>query len=105
MAKLKCPICPDYDGFVMSMTQPLSKVAPYEWCRKYLEGLEVVNGTITLSIEDFLYIVRKAYSDAYRGATRMEFNRDIKNKDYPLSIDIRDLSKLEELGLLGNGTF
>lgn len=36
------------------------------------------------------------------GATRMEFNRDIKNKDYPLSIDLRDTSELEELGLLGN---
>ena len=102
MAKLKCPECPDFDGFAMCTSQPTAKVASYEWCRKYLEGLEEVNGTITLSIEDFLYIVRKAYSDAYRGATRMEFNRDIKNKDYPLSIDIRDPSKLEELGLLGD---
>lgn len=104
MAKLKCPICPDYDGFVMSMTQPLFKVAPYEWCRKYLEGLEEVNGTITLSTEEFLYIVRRAYSDAYRGATRMEFNRDIKDIDYPLTVRVDDGAKLEELGLLGNDT-
>lgn len=26
MTKLKCPICPDYDGFVMSMTQPLGRL-------------------------------------------------------------------------------
>ena len=103
MTKLKCPICPDYDGYVMSTTQPLSEVASYEWSRKYLEGLEETNGAITLSTEEFLYIVRKAYLDAYRGAIRMEFNRDIKNKDYPLNIRITDTSKLEELGLLGNG--
>ena len=102
MAELKCPICPDYDGFIMSMTQPLDKVASYEWCRKYLEGLEEVNGTITLSTGEFLGIVRQAYLDAYRGATRMEFNRDIKDRDYPLRIRIDDTSKLEELGLLGN---
>ena len=41
MAELKCPECPDYDGFCMSTSQPLSKVAPYEWCRKYLEGLVI----------------------------------------------------------------
>ncbi len=102
MAKLKCPECPDFDGFAMCSSQPLSRVAPYEWCRKYLDGLEVVNDTITLSTGLFLNIVRKAYSDAYNGATRMEFNRDIKNKDYPLSIDLQDTSKLEELGLLGD---
>ena len=102
MAELKCPECPDYDGFCMSNSQPLSKVAPYEWCRKYLEGLETVNDTITLSTWLFLSIVRKAYSDAYNGATRMEFNRDLKGKDYPLSIDLQDTSKLEELGLLGD---
>jgi hypothetical protein len=55
MTKLKCLICPD--GFVMSMTQPLGRVASYEWCRKYLEGLEEVNGTITLSTGEFLSIV------------------------------------------------
>ena len=32
----------------------------------------------------------------------MEFNRDLKGKDYPLSIDLQDTSKLEELGLLGD---
>lgn len=100
MAKLKCPECPDYDGFSMSTSQPLFKVASYEWCHKYLEGLEEVNGTITLSTELFLSIIRKAYSDAYNGAIRMEFNRDIKNKDYPLNIHINDVAKLEELGLL-----
>lgn len=47
MAKLNCPKCPDFDGFAMCTSQPLSKVASYEWCRKYLEGLEEVNGTIT----------------------------------------------------------
>lgn len=46
MAKLKCP---DFDGFCMSSSQPLFRVAPYEWCRKNLDGLEVVNDTITLS--------------------------------------------------------
>lgn len=102
MAKLKCPECPDFDGFVMSTSQPTAKVAPYEWCRKYLEGLEEVNGTITLSTGLFLSIIRKAYSDAYNGAIRMEFNRDIRNKDYPLSIHLNDVAKLEELGLLGN---
>ena len=102
MAKLKCPKCPDFDGFCMSSSQPLSRVAPYEWCRKYLDGLEEVNDTITLSTGLFLSIVRKAYSDAYNGATRMEFNRDLKGKDYPLSIDLQDTSKLEELGLLGD---
>lgn len=40
MAKLNCPKCPDFDGFAMCTSQPLSKVASYEWCRKYLEGLE-----------------------------------------------------------------
>lgn len=33
MAKLNC-----LDGFAMCTSQPLSKVASYEWCRKYLEG-------------------------------------------------------------------
>ena len=37
--------------------------------------------------------------DAYR-ATRMEFNKNIKNHSF--SIDFRKISKLEELGLLGN---
>lgn len=37
--------------------------------------------------------------DAYR-ATRMKFNKNIKN--HPFSIDFRKISKLEELGLLGN---
>lgn len=40
MAKLKCPECPDFDGFAMCTSQPTAKVASYEWCRKYLEGLE-----------------------------------------------------------------
>ena len=102
MAKLKCPECPDFDGFAMCPSQPTAKVASYEWCRKYLEGLEEVNGTIILSTNLFLKLLRKAYSDAYYGATRMEFNRDIKGKDYPLDIHINDISKLEELGLLGN---
>lgn len=100
MAKLYCPKCPDFDGFAMCTSQPLSKVASYEWCRKYLEGLEEVNGTITLSTSLFLGLLRKAYLDAYYGATRMEFNRDIK--DYPLHVDIDDTSTLEELGLLGD---
>ena len=64
MAKLNCPKCPDFDGFAMCTSQPLSKVASYEWCRKYLEGLEEVNGTITLSTDLFLRLLRKAYSDA-----------------------------------------
>ena len=79
-----------------------AKVASYEWCRKYLEGLEEVNGTITLSTNLFLKLLRKAYSDAYYGAIRMEFNRDIENKYYPLSVRVDDTSKLEELGLLGD---
>ena len=102
MAELECPKCPDFDGFAMCTSQPTAKVASYEWCRKYLEGLEEVNGTITLSTDLFLKLLRKAYSDAYYGATRMEFNRDIKDKDYPLQEDINDTSTLEELGLLGN---
>lgn len=102
MAELKCPECPDFDGFCMSNSQPLSKVAPYEWCRKYLEGLETVNDTITLSTNLFLRIIRKAYSDAYNGAIRMEFNRDIKDIDYPLNIHLNDVAKLKELGLLGD---
>ena len=102
MAKLNCPKCPDFDGFAMCTSQPLSKVASYEWCRKYLEGLEEVNGTITLSTNLFLGLLRKAYSDAYYGATHMEFMRDIKDKDYPLHVDIDDTSTLEELGLLGD---
>lgn len=36
MAKLKCPECPDFDGFAMCTSQPIAKVASYEWCRKYL---------------------------------------------------------------------
>lgn len=32
----------------------------------------------------------------------MEFMRDIKDKDYPLHVDIDDTSTLEELGLLGD---
>lgn len=102
MAKLNCPKCPDFDGFAMCTSQPLSKVASYEWCRKYLEGLEEVNGTITLSTNLFLGLLRKAYLDAYYGATHMEFMRDIKDRDYPLHVDIDDTSTLEELGLLGN---
>lgn len=41
MAKLNCPKCPDFDGFAMCTSQPLSKVASYEWCRKYLEGFHL----------------------------------------------------------------
>lgn len=40
--------------------------------------------------------------DAYYRAIRMEFNRDIKNKNHPFSMDFRKVSKLEELGLLGD---
>lgn len=100
MAKLNCPKCPDFDGFAMCTSQPLSKVASYEWCRKYLEGLEEVNGT--LSTDLFLRLLRKAYSDAYYGAIHMEFMRDIKDVEYPLEIHIDDTSKLEKLGLLGD---
>ena len=103
MAKLNCPKCPDFDGFAMCTSQPLSKVASYEWCRKYLEGLEEVNGTITLSTDLFLRLLRKAYSDAYYGAIHMEFMRDIKDVEYPLEIHIDDTPKLEKLGLLGPG--
>lgn len=102
MAELECL---DFDGFAMCTPQPTAKVASYEWCRKYLEGLEEVNGTITLSTNLFLKLLRKAYSDAYYGATRMEFNRDIKGEDYPLDIHVDDTAKLEELGLLGNETY
>lgn len=73
MAKLNCP---DFDGFAMCTSQPLPKVASYEWCRKYLEGLEEVNGTITLSTDLFLRLLRKAYSDAYYGAIHMEGRHD-----------------------------
>lgn len=102
MAKLKCPKCPDFDGFAICSSQPLAKVASYEWCRKYLDELEEVNGTITLSTDLFLRLLRKAYSDAYYGAIQIEFMRDIKEVEYPLNIHIDDTSKLEELGLLGN---
>ena len=102
MAKLKCPECSNFDGFAMCASQPIAKVASYEWCRKYLEGLEEVNGTITLSTDLFLGLLRKAYSDAYYGAIQMEFMRDIKDVEYPLDIHIDDTLKLEELGLLGN---
>ena len=102
MAKLKCPKCPDFDGFAICSSQPLAKVASYEWCRKYLDELEEVNGTITLSADLFLRLLRKAYSDAYYGAIQIEFMRDIKEVEYPLNIHIDDTSKLEELGLLGN---
>lgn len=105
MAKLNCPKCPDFDGFAMCTSQPTAKVASYEWCCKYLEGLEEVNGTITLSTSLFLKLLRKAYSDAYYGAIHMEFMRDIKDVEYPLEVDIDDTSKLEELGLLGNETY
>lgn len=97
MAKLNCP---DFDGFAMCTSQLLSKVASYEWCRKYLEGLEEVNGT--LSTDLFLRLLRKAYSDAYYGAIHMEFMRDIKDVEYPLEIHIDDTPKLEKLGLLGD---
>ena len=103
MAELKCPKCPDFDGFAMCSSQPLAKVASYEWCRKYLDGLEEVNGTITLSTDLFLRLLRKAYSDAYYGAIQMEFMRDIKDVEYTLNIHIDNTLKLEELGLLGNG--
>ena len=102
MAELKCPKCPDFDGFAMCSSQPLAKVASYEWCRKYLDGLEEVNGTITLSTDLFLRLLRKAYSDAYYGVIQMEFMRDIKDVKCPLDIHIDDTLKLEELGLLGN---
>ena len=102
MAKLKCPKCPDFDGFALCSSQPLAKVASYEWCRKYLDELEEVNGTISLSTDLFLRLLRKAYSDAFYGAIQIEFMRDIKEVEYPLNIHIDDTSKLEELGLLGN---
>ena len=102
MAKLNCPKCPDFDGFAMCSSQPLAKVASYEWCRKYLDGLEEVNGTITLSTDLFLRLLRKAYSDAYYGAIQVEFMRDIEEVEYPLDIHVDDTSTLEELGLLGN---
>ena len=102
MAKLKCPKCPDFDGFALCSSQPLAKVASYEWCRKYLDELEEVNGTITLSTDLFLRLLRKAYSDAYYGAIQIEFMRDIKEVEHPLNIHIDDTSKLEKLGLLGN---
>ena len=102
MTKLKCPICPDFNGFCMSDSQPIAKVASYEWCRKHLQGLEEVNDTITISTSLFLGLLRKAYSDAYYGAIQMEFMRDIKDVEYPLDIHIDDTLKLEELGLLGN---
>lgn len=105
MAKLKCPECPDFDGFAMCTSQPIAKVASYEQCRKYLEGLEEVNGTITLSTNLFLKLLRTAYSDAYYGAIHMEFMRDIKNVEYPLDVRVDDKVKLEELGLLGNETY
>ena len=98
MAKLNCPECPDFDGFISSNQQPIARVASYEWCRKYLEGLEEVNGTITISTSLFLGLLRKAYSDAYYGAT----HKQSRIKDYLFSINIKDTSKLEELGLLGN---
>lgn len=97
MAKLNCPKCPDFDGFAMCTSQPLSKVASYEWCRKYLEE---VNGT--LSTDLFLRLLRKAYSDAYYRAIHMEFMRDIKDVEYLLEIHIDDTPKLEKLGLLGD---
>lgn len=99
MAKLNCPKCPDFDGYVYFT----AKVASYEWCCKYLEGLEEVNGTLSTSL--FLKLLRKAYSNAYYGAIHMEFMRDIKDVEYPLEVDIDDISKLEELGLLGNETY
>ena len=102
MAKLNCPKCPDFDGFAMCTSQPLAKVASYEWCCKYLDGLEEVNGTITLSTDLFLRLLRIAYSDAYYGAIQMEFMRDIKELEYPLNIHVDDTSTLEKLGLLGN---
>lgn len=105
MAKLKCPECPDFDGFAMCVSQPTARVASYEWCRKYLEGLEEVNGTITLSTNLFLKLLRTAYSDAYYGAAHMEFMRDIKDVEYPLDVRVDDRVKLEELGLLGNETY
>lgn len=101
MGKLNCPKCPDFNGFLSCDYQPIGKVASYEWCRKYLEGLEEVNGTITLSSKLFLRIVRKAYLDAYNEAKNMEFERNIHNKEYPFDIRTSDTSKLEELGLLG----
>lgn len=95
MAKLNCPKCPDFDA--MCTSQPLSKVASYEWCRKYLEGLEEVNGTITLSTDLFLRLLRKAYSDAYYGAIHMEFMRDIKDVEY---LVFRNCSIIQDLLLL-----
>ena len=77
----------------MCTSQPLSKVASYEWCRKYLEGLEEVNGT--LSTDLFLRLLRKAYSDAYYG--HMEFMRDIKDVEYPLEIHIDDTPQIREI--------
>ena len=102
MAQLKYPTCPDFDGFAMCSSQPLAKVASYEWCHKYLDELEEVNGTITLSTDLFLRLLRKDYSDAYYGAIQVEFMKDIKEMEYPLDIHIDDISTLEELGLLGN---
>ena len=100
MAKVHFPQCPDFDGFAMCSSQPIAKVASYEWCRKYLDGLEEVNDTITLSTKLFLSIIRKAYSDAYRAKGHMEFERYTHNKEYPSEIDVSDTAKLEELGLL-----
>ena len=100
MAKVHFPKCPDFDGFAMCSLQPIAKVASYEWCRKYLDGLEEVNGTITVSTELFLSIIRQAYLDAYHTKEHMDFERYINNKEYPYEIDVSDAAKLEELGLL-----
>lgn len=102
MAKLYCPVCPDFNGFTSCSHQALEEVAAYEWCRKYLVDLEETNDTITLSSSLFLSLIRKAYTDAFYGARQLEFNSWSQHKDYPLQVGvIGSENELEELGLLG----
>lgn len=102
MAKLYCPKCPDFDGFVSSTNQAIGKVAAYEWCQKYLTDLEESNDTVTLSTSLFLSIIRKAYMDAHYSAQKLEFDSWAHRKEYPLNLRTDDSKdELEKLGLLG----
>lgn len=62
MAKLKYPICPDFDDFAMCTSQPIARVASYEWCRKYLEGLEEAK---KLTYDEIMTIISREFCGKY----------------------------------------
>ena len=80
MAKLNSPECPDFDGFAMCSSQPIAKVASYEWCRKYLEGLEEVNEKV--KIATILQTEEQTYMETLLEKLKIDNRQKILNIDW-----------------------